>query len=312
MRSHKADASTVRVVNRTFILNLLRQEGTLSRVQLKDLTGLSGAAITSVVTDLIEDGIVIETAAGPSSGGRPPMFLTINYQAKAAIGIKLMETSLTAVLTDAGANIEQTAQLELPGTDPQTVVDHVEQVVKTLLEQSHRPISQVLGIGIGMAGLIDHHLGVYVASPYLKWDNVPIASLLEERLQLPVVIDNDVNAFAAAERLFGQAMNAQHILVVTVGRGIGAGIVVGGQTYRGFSGSAGEIGHMVSEPGGRICDCGKRGCVEAYSSDVSLLARYRELRPQVQSLEELKQAATKKEPIAVALMEDGAGASGLP
>ena len=116
MHSHKADASTVRVVNRTFILNLLRQEGSLTRVQLKSLTGLSGSAITSVVGSLINDGIVVETQAGPSRGGRPPVFLTLNYQARAAIGIKLMEHGLLAVLTDAGANIEQGLFLPLPDT----------------------------------------------------------------------------------------------------------------------------------------------------------------------------------------------------
>ncbi|GGJ47410.1 ROK family protein [Deinococcus roseus] len=304
MRSQKANANTVRSVNRTLLLNLLRREGSLSRVQLKDLTGLSGAAITGVVAELIGEGVVMETTPLPSSGGRPPVLLTINYKSRAAIGVKLMERELTAVLTDAGANIEASVVLPLSAYDPQTVVDHIAQVVEVLLQKTGRPRSELLGVGIGMAGLIDHETGTCINSPYLKWNHVPIARMVEEQLSLQAIIDNDVNAFAAAERLFGEAINCNHFFVVTVGRGIGSGLVLSGQTYRGFSGTAGEFGHVTTEPGGRICECGKRGCLEAYASDVSLLARYRELKPEVQSLEGMVEAFHEGEPIAMALIED--------
>ena len=180
-----------------------------------------------------------------------------------------------------------------------------------LLDDCGRPRSDLLGVGIGLSGLIDHHKGLCIKSPFLQWENVPLAQLVTSRLQLKTVIDNDVNAFAAAERLFGPASSCSHILVLTVGRGIGSGMVVSGQTYRGFSGGAGELGHLVSEPGGRICVCGKRGCLEAYASERSLLERYRELRPQVHSVEELLFQCSKGEPIALALVEDAGRRVGM-
>ncbi|WP_045235154.1 ROK family transcriptional regulator [Deinococcus pimensis] len=307
----KADASTVRHVNRHVLLNLLRRERTLSRAQLRELSGLSSAAVTGVVAELIESGLVVETSIGPSSGGRPPVILEVNYKGRAAIGLKLTEDHVGAVLTDAGANIEHALRFPLSDHAPHSVVDVVERAVQALLDATHRPAGQLIGVGVGLPGVIDSDRGVCVHSPFMRWNDVPLVGLLEARLGMPVVIDNDVNALAAAERLFGERQDAGHIFLATVGRGIGAGLVLGGRPYRGATGGAGEFGHTLSEHDGRACECGRRGCLEAYASETALLARYREIKPGARTVEGFIQACDAQEPVALALLDDAGRRLGM-
>lgn len=279
MRTLKGDQSTVRALNRSVVLNLLRREGQLSRVRLKDLSGLSGAAVTGVVADLMTDGLVVEREVGASSGGRPPILLELNYAARVAVGAKLMVTHLQAVLTDLGTRVLANRDEPLADTRPETVAAAVSRAAARLLADAGVPRSRLVGVGVGMPGVIDPSRGVAVHSPMLGWREVPIERVLEDALGCPVHADNDVNAFAAAERLFGHGRSAAHLAVVTVGRGIGAGLVLNGVTYRGRDGGAGELGHTVVEPGGRPCECGKRGCLEAYASEPAILERALEAHP---------------------------------
>ena len=282
MRSLRGnDQSVVRALNRNAILNMLLRNGPLSRVQLKDHSGLSGAAVTGVVAELIEDGLVEEMEVGLSTGGRPPILLTVNYDARAAVGFKLMERGLDAVLTNLSGEVQRHIRRDLPDTQPDTVVRTAAAVTETLLAESGVPRERLAGIGMGLPGVIDSKSGVCVHSSYLKWHGVPIADLLAQAIGVPAIIDNDVNAFAAAERLFGHGRHAMDLAVVTVGRGIGAGLVTGGRAYRGARGGAGELGHTIVERVGRPCDCGKRGCLEAYASEPALVARARETVPEL-------------------------------
>lgn len=280
MRSLRGnDQSVVRALNRNALLNMLLQGAPLSRVQLRERSGLSGAAVTAVIAELIEDGLVEEQATGPSTGGRPPVLLTVHYNARAAVGFKLMERGLDAVLANLGGEVGHHVRCDLPDTRPETVVRTAAEVTARLLDGSGVSRERLVGLGMGLPGVIDTESGVCVHSAYLGWHGVPIAELLERATGVPTVIDNDVNAFAAAERLFGHGRQARHLAVVTVGRGIGSGLVANGRTYRGARGGAGELGHTVSERGGRVCDCGKRGCLEAYASEPALVARAREAAP---------------------------------
>jgi predicted NBD/HSP70 family sugar kinase len=131
------------------------------------------------------------------------------------------------------------------------------------------------GIGLCMPGSIDWRAGVCKLSPFYGWVDVPVAELLHARTGVPVSVDNDVNALAVAESLFGPSRQMRDFAVVTLGRGVGAGLVQGGRVYRGSRGGAGEFGHTVSEVGGLRCECGKAGCLEAYVGEHALLARLR-------------------------------------
>jgi predicted NBD/HSP70 family sugar kinase len=130
---------------------------------------------------------------------------------------------------------------------------------------------RILGVGIGISGFVDAEAGVDLYSPILGWREVPIRAPLEQRLGLPVYVENDVNALTLAERWYGAGRNFRDFICITVGEGIGAGVVIGGELYRGAAGGAGELGHTTINPDGPRCRCGERGCLEVYASDRFLL-----------------------------------------
>lgn len=274
MRTLKGDQGTVRALNRRLILNHIRQSGPVSRARLAEITGLSPAAVTAVTAELIADQFLFERALGESSGGRPPILLDLAVKAHYAVGLKLTESRLIAVLTDLSTQVIEQASLNLEHHDPAYIADLADGISRELLERVQASRERLIGVGLGLAGVVDASSGVCLSSPYLGWRGVPIADLIRERLGASVWIDNDVNAFAAAERLFGHGKRAQNFVVVTVGRGIGSGLVLGGEVYRGRDGGAGEFGHTLSEPGGRACECGNQGCLEAYASEPALVDRY--------------------------------------
>jgi predicted NBD/HSP70 family sugar kinase len=279
----KGDQSTVRSINRALVLNLLRQHGALGRNELAERTRLSSAAVTGVVAELIEQGWVIEGRSGLPRGGRPPVLLEIAYDAWHAVGVKVMEDALEVVLTNLRTEVLARSHVRLTSTRPPALIERLAAEVGRLLRSSGRSPERLVGLGVGMAGVIDPAEGVCVYSPFLHWQEVPVRRLLEEKLSRPVHLDNDVNALATAEMLFGRGKDARNFAVVTVGRGIGAGLVVNGEIYRGAGGGAGELGHTVSETGGRLCECGKRGCLEAYASEPALLAQATERFPELQT-----------------------------
>lgn len=307
MRTLKGDQSTVRAINRRLILNHIRQTGPVSRAHLAELTGLSPAAVTAVTAELIADQFLLERAMGESSGGRPPILLDLNASAHYAVGIKLMESRLIAVLTDLSTQVIEQESITLEHHDPEYIADRADEVSRDLLERAHSSRDRLIGLGLGLAGVIDALSGVCLSSPYLGWRSVPIADLIRERLGASVWIDNDVNAFAAAERLFGHGKRAQNFAVVTVGRGIGSGLVLGGELYRGRDGGAGEFGHTLSEPGGRVCECGNRGCLEAYASEPALVERYNQGRSKKNAVRDVHgflERADRGDEVARDLLED--------
>ena len=279
MRTLKGDQSTVRAMNRRLILNHIRQTGPASRARLAEITGLSPAAVTAVTAELIGDQFLLERSVGESSGGRPPILLDLDFNAHYAVGLKLMESRLIGVLTDLSTQVIDQTSIALERHEPETVADSAAAITGELLGRARAGRERLIGVGLGMAGVIDAANGICRSSPYLGWRGVPIADLIRQRIGATVWIDNDVNAFAAAERLFGHGKRAQNFVVVTVGRGIGAGLVLGGELYRGRDGGAGEFGHTLSEPGGRRCECGNHGCLEAYASEPALVKRYNERVP---------------------------------
>jgi len=192
------------------------------------------------------------------------------------IGIKLMEHEVIAALTDLNATVLHRATHPLDGEEVAKTVEALAETVEGLIAEAEIEREKLVGVGIGLAGVIDSTRGICRYSPILNWRNVPLRDLLEERLSIPVYIDNDVNTLTLAEKLFGAGQGVDDFLTVTVGRGVGMGIVVNGQLYRGTRGGGGEFGHTVVDPEGPLCGCGKRGCLEAYVSDPAIVRMARE------------------------------------
>lgn len=261
----------IRAINRSHVLNTIKTYGPIGRADIARRTGLSPATVTSISAKLIAQNLVLEKAAGDSSGGRPPILLVINPKGGYVIGIKLTETHAICALTDLEACILAKSSLPLSGHDPVQVVDDLAQMLPSFIREQKISKKQLLGVGVGLAGIIDAEKGILRQSPIYGWNNVPLRDMLQSKLHIPVYIENDVNTLTLTERWFGPGQGVDHFLTVTVGRGVGLGIVANGQFYRGQTGGAGEFGHITINPDGPLCACGKRGCLEAYIGDPGLI-----------------------------------------
>ncbi len=261
----------MRALNRSTVLNAIKTHGPIARAEVARRSGLSPATVTGITAELIAEDLVFEKEAGDSSGGRRPILLAINPRGGCVVGIKLTETQLVGALTDLEAAVVTTHARPISTRSYEKTLDSLAQVVQNLVQASGFPKNRLLGVGIGLAGTVDAENGVLRQSPYLGWRDLPIRKLLRAKVRVPVYVDNDVNTLTVAEKWFGAGLGLDHFLTVTVGRGVGLGIVVNGQFYRGAGGGAGEFGHTVIDPDGPTCACGKRGCLEAFVSDPGLM-----------------------------------------
>lgn len=296
----RGNQGTTRAINRRLIINHLRRFGPASRSELVEVTGLSPAAVTFVTAGLIQEGFVVESGSN-SSRVRP---IDINYSAHFAVGLKLMERRLCAVLTDFSTRILKSLTLPLGRPDPMIAADTAAAATSDLLRRANIRRARLAGIGLAFPGIINIANGVCAQSHRLNWTNVPIGSMIAERIKAPVWADNDVNAFAVAEHLFGHGRKVSSLVAVTIGRGVGAGIVLDGQLYHGRHCSAGEFGHMPLIENGRDCECGRKGCLEAYISEPALINELRSIDPRRKRItaEEMARLATVGDPAVVKIL----------
>ncbi len=268
----------IRDLNRALVLNLVRERRRISRADLARITGLSPSTVTTITASLLADALLVEEGPEASkrdrsgSVGRPATLLRVDPAARHVVGVKLAPESLTATVTDLDA--EPLAMVTLPhGAD--ATLDEALNLIATALGQLMREAGlqdeEPLGIGIGMPGGIDPASGDVARSPLPEWIGPGLAATLEGRLRVPVLIDNDVNTLTVAEHLYGAGRGLDHLLVISIGRGIGMGAVIDGEVARGSRGALGEIGHIEAVPDGRQCWCGKRGCLEAEAAEPAIV-----------------------------------------
>ena len=276
MATRSGSLSSLREFNRLRIVDFLRTNGTASRAELARRTGLSRSTVSTLVADLQRRGLVAERAgqfAGEGQPGRPAALLELDPSAAAAVGIDFDHDKVRVAVSDLSRSVlaEASAAHDVDH-DAQTALDLAAQLTEQVLEQAGLERERLLGVGIALAGPIDHDKGALHPSDVLPgWANVDAARELEERLDTPAYVDNDANLGALAEVTLGAGRNARFAAFLSMSSGIGAGIIVDGRPYRGPRGTAGEIGHFVVDPQGPICRCGNRGCLETLASGPALL-----------------------------------------
>jgi len=300
----RGNRDLIRSINRSIVLNVVKTQGEVSRAAIAHQTGLSPATVTAITGQLIKEGLVFEKNTGDSTGGRPPINLALNPRGGFVIGIKLMEDQAVGALTDLNATILAKDSIELDGSAVETTVETLLALINRLVHSSGIRKKQLMGVGIGLAGVVDFAAGVVRQNPFFGWQNVPLRDLVQARLRVPVFIDNDVNTLTLSEKWLSASKPVDNFLVITIGRGVGMGIVLDGKIYRGKRGGAGEFGHIVVDPNGPVCDCGKRGCLERLVSDGALVASaQQEVDPSIQTLDELMRRVQAGEPAAVAVLQ---------
>lgn len=260
------------------IFTTVLSHGPLTRLEVARRAGLSPAAVTKAVRPLIEAGYLVEDADEPARPtlGRPANPVRVDGGRALFIGVKVTGDEIIGVLTDLCCRIRVARHALLPDLEPKGVLASVAELTGELLAAAGDLGVPVLGLGIAVSGDVDRGAGVVRYSPFLEWRDVPLAGLAAATTGLPVTVDNDVRALTVAEQWFGAGVGLSDFAVVTVGAGIGCGLVVHGRVVAGAQGVAGEIGHVTVDPVGPPCHCGNRGCVEAIAGDAAIVRRIRE------------------------------------
>jgi glucokinase-like ROK family protein len=251
------------------ILAQLRDEGPLSKAQLADRLQVSRTTVAAEVARLDELGLAQEAGPAASRGGRRSTLVDLSSDIR-FVGISIGATGLSVGVTDGRLTVLATRNMPSDiRRGPEVVLADALALVREVLEEVG--IDQVMGAGVGVPGPVDFHRGVSVSPPIMPgWDGYPVRDAVSRELGCPVVLDNDVNVLAVGEQHAGVAKGAQDFLFVKIGTGIGCGIVIDGELYRGMNGCAGDIGHIRVEDFGPTCACGNTGCLEAFSGGAAL------------------------------------------
>jgi len=267
---------SLRERNRLQVLEVVRGSGSVSRADIARRTGLARSTVSTLVNELLRAGLLVERGApedGNTTQGRPPVLLSFDPGAGAVIGMHFDHPVLRVAVADLGYTIlaEATVPVDVDH-DAQDSLDAAVALIDEVLVKSGVERERLLGAGAALAGPIDSATGTVGSSAILPgWVGLSLAQELEARLGLPVHVDNDANVGALAESVLGAGRGVSEMAYIMLGSGIGAGLIIGGQVYRGSGGTAGEIGHVLVDEHGPLCRCGNRGCLETYAGADALL-----------------------------------------
>jgi predicted NBD/HSP70 family sugar kinase len=275
-KAQAARLNTIRDINRQIVLNYVREREPISRAEIARETALQRSTISTIVETLKEDGLVEEIGEGESTGGRRPTMLRLRTAGPIAMGVAITPTRTTVATSDiAGRIIERESFL----TDPNW--EHTaEQIVISVKRLSGK--SPIEGIGVSIPGLVDPSSGTAMFVPYFKWRDLRVEHVISGATGLPVTVDNDANSLGLAELWFGrpEINDSRDFIMILVAEGVGSGIIIDGQVYRGERGAAGEFGHMIVGAAAPVaCSCGNYDCWEAFSSERAAMNRYERLSP---------------------------------
>lgn len=300
-----ADQYLVKALNKGIVLNLLRLRGPISRADIAKATGLNKTTVSALVDELARQHLVREVGMGESTGGRRPRLLTLNASAGFAIGADLgVDYFLVVALNLQGQPVWKKRVKRAPGTDPKVDVAKLADLIEEAIAAVSPAPLGLLGIGVGVHGPVEHPGGRLLFAPNLGWTDVPVGEWLAERFSAPIVVDNEANAGALAELWAGAGQDVGSLFYFSVGVGLGAGIVIDGEIYRGVAGTAGEFGHTTVDPAGPPCNCGNRGCLEVFVSERALMTYLQRSGPESvsASAEEVFQAADAGDAAAISAL----------
>jgi glucokinase-like ROK family protein len=285
--------------NKALVLQLIMEKEPISRADIAQVSGLNKGTVSSLVNELLEEELIYESGPGESSGGRRPVILHFNKDAGYAIGIDIGVNYVLSVLTDLKGNILTEKNQMISRTTYSAIMTIVKNMIQSLIDEMPKSRYGIVGVGVGVPGIVNKE-GTILLAPNLGWTNIQLKEDLERIFHFPVIIENEANAGAVGEQQFGAGQDFQNILYVSAGIGIGVGIILNKELYQGKNGFSGEMGHMIIDINGKQCNCGSRGCWEAYASEHALL----EMADQeIDSLETLIKQAKNSDKGAIALLK---------
>lgn len=275
MKSNVKNSFYMKFANRQQILNIIRK-GPTYRAELSRQTGLTRAAVSLIVDELVKDGIVFETGIGISDYGRKPVLLDINPSCHYAIGLNISRNGCSAGIINIKGKLISKTEICITGiSSAPKALRIIKKSIGKLVDSSEIQIEKFLGIGISCPGPLDVHSGRILNPPnFTMWHNVNIVDELKNCFPFNVYLENNSTALTLAEKNYGKGTQYNNFILLVVDTGVGAGIVINDKLYRGFKGFGSEIGHTTIDINGEPCDCGNTGCLEVYASIPSILKRF--------------------------------------
>ncbi|MBB6733618.1 ROK family transcriptional regulator [Cohnella zeiphila] len=260
--------------NKRTILRCLLRYGPISRQRIAEITSLTPATISNLISELIEENLILETGHLEEfrrRAGRKSVALAFHPQACNALAVHMNAREVHFGLAGINGTVRTLRRYEISFDSNQSAF------IERLLAETDACIAELRkdslsAIGVGLVGFVNFDTGTYLSREHLGWKEVPLAALLAERHGLPVYADNNIRTMALAEKMFGVGRTLTDFLLIYIGPGIGSGLVAGDRLYRGGSTGAGEFGHMTYHPEGPACYCGNRGCLERYASLTAIAA----------------------------------------
>jgi len=263
----------VQKINRSLILNLIKDKGPISRADISRITKLTRSTVSSIVDYLIKKGLIKEIGLTSSGVGRKAILLKLNSKAYYSIGVDLGTLHTTIVITDLLGRVEK--RVEYPTNcqlEKDKILEKLKASIHNIVKNSGIKRKKIVGIGVAAPGLIDKE-GTMLITPNFGWRNTSLGKILKKEFHIPVFVDNNVNTMALAEFEFGKGQGVKNFVFINVGIGIGAGVVINGKLFHGESNCTGEIGHTTVDYNGPKCSCGNNGCLEVMASGPAIAKR---------------------------------------
>ena len=270
MVMEKATRQQLKDHNTQLVLRTVFQHPLTNRAEVARQTGLTKTTVSEIIANLLEVGLVEETGVGSSAGGKPPTLLNPVARARQVICLDLESKEFRGALVDLTGQLENRINIPAEGLTSEAALKRVFVLIESLLAAADTPI---LGIGVGSPGLVDAKGERILYSVNLSWRDIPLGPMLQERFSLPVYISNDSQAAALAEYIYGNRPSTDNMVLIKSGQGIGSGIIIQGEIFRGDGFGTGEIGHLRVVENGPTCTCGNSGCLEAVASNRALVAQ---------------------------------------
>ncbi|MDB5563065.1 MAG: family transcriptional regulator [Hyphomicrobiales bacterium] len=308
---HQLDGSLLTPSKRA-ILETLIERGPQSRAAIAETLGLSRAALSGLSGELIEAGILreAETSHDSSRLGRPSILLELNADHGYFVGVSIEQVNCPMVLADLHGNV--IAQLALPTAhEPEEFATIIADGLTKLLTNAKIARKNVLGLSVVLSGFVNHSQDICLQSAILGWHEVPLARMVEDKVGIPTSLENNANAAAVGEKLFGRGREAINFSVVTFGESIGCAHYIDGKLYRGHGGGAGELAHCTIEIDGVPCRCGKRGCLDTIASQHAVVAAAREAGLAATTPQQIEDLAKTGNPSAIRILHRAGHALGL-
>lgn len=255
---------------------MIQESDPISRSEIAEKTTLAPSTVSVITGELMEQGLIRECGRATSTGGRRRILLEINPAGGYFICVDLGGEVLRIGVLDLSLDAVQTWSHPLASRNGEDLYQYLEDSIRAVMDWCKDEHIHMLGIGVATPGLVDAERGQVIEADNLNWYELNLGERLYRTFETKVVVENDTNAAAYGEYKFGYNKDdsVSNMIYVSVGSGIGAGLVLDGKLYSGSSGMAGEIGHVMANPDGDTCSCGKRGCVETIASSGAIVRAY--------------------------------------